>query len=65
MVMVKAKPGESADKLIMRFRKRVLQSGLLLELRDRERHVTDAERRKLKKYTIKHWREIDKKRQDA
>jgi hypothetical protein len=50
------------DKLILRFRKKVVSSGILLELRDRERHKTAAEKRKLHKYTIKHLRELDKKR---
>lgn len=63
MVIVKAKPGESADRLIMRFRKRIIQSGLLLELRERERHKTASERRKERKYAIRHMRELDKKRE--
>lgn len=65
MVQVKAKPGESMDKLILRFRKKVLQSGILLELRDRERHKTEAEKRKLRKYQLIHVREIEKKRAAA
>lgn len=63
MVVVKAKPGESADRLISRFRKKVLQSGLLLELRERERHKTDSELRKEKLYRVRHLRELDKKRE--
>lgn len=62
MVIVKAKPGESMDRLIARFRKQVLRSGVLQEYRDRERHKTDSERQKEKKYLIKHQREIEKKR---
>ena len=65
MVVVKPKPGESQDKLILRFRKRILSSGLLQELKDRERHKTASERRKLRKYEIRHLRELDKKRQAA
>ena len=65
MVTVKPKPGESMDKLILRFRKKVVSSGILLELRDRERHKTAAEKRKLHKYTVKHLRELDKKRAQA
>ena len=61
MVVVKAKPGESPDRLIARFRKRVIQSGLLLEMRERERHKTDSERRKEKKYEIAYRREWAKK----
>lgn len=62
MVVVKAKPGESMDKLIARFRKKVLYSGILQEFRDRERHKTESEKRKEKKYEIEHLRMIDKKR---
>ena len=63
MVVVKPKPGESQDKMILRFRKKVVSSGLLLELRDRERHKTASERRKRKKYDIIHQRELEKKRE--
>lgn len=62
MVVVKPKPGESQDKLIMRFKKRILNSGLLQELKDRERHKGAAEKRKLRKYEIRHLREVAKKR---
>ena len=62
MVVVKSKPGESAERLISRFRKRVIQSGLLLELRERERHKTGSERRKEKLYRVRYLRELDKKR---
>lgn len=63
MVVVKAKPGESADRLISRFRKKIIQTGFLLELRERERHKTGSERRKEKLYRIRHLRELDKKRE--
>lgn len=63
MVVVKAKPGESQDRLIARFRKKVLYSGILLEARERERHKTEAERRKEKKYRVRHLQELDKKRE--
>jgi len=61
MVVVKAKPGESMDRLIQRFRKRIIQSGVLLEYRERERHKTQAEKRKENKYRVAHLREIQKK----
>ena len=64
MVVVKAKPGEPAERLIARFRKRVLQSGVIDEVRDRARHKPKAERRKEHKYRIKHLRELAKKRTD-
>lgn len=64
MVVVKAQPGESADKLIARFRKKVLQSRILLELRERERHKPESERRKERKYRIRHLRELEKQREE-
>lgn len=63
MVVVKAKPGESPDRLIARFKKKVLASGLLLEMKERERHKTDSERRKEEKYRVRYQREMDKKRE--
>ena len=62
MVIVKKQKGESDDKLIMRFKKQVLYSGILQEVRDRQRHKAEAEKRKGKKSRIKHQIEIDKKR---
>jgi ribosomal protein S21 len=62
MVVVKKQKGESDDRLIARFRKKVLASGLLLDYRERERFKKDAERRKEKKYRIRHQIEIEKKR---
>ncbi|PIP57329.1 30S ribosomal protein S21 [Candidatus Woesebacteria bacterium CG22_combo_CG10-13_8_21_14_all_45_10] len=62
MFVVKKQKGESDDRLINRFKKGVLNDGLLLELRDRERYKKPAERRKEKKYRIKHLIELEKKR---
>lgn len=62
MVVVKKQKGESDDKLIARFRKRVLSSGLLLEYRDRERYKKDSEKRKEKKYKMNFQIELEKKR---
>jgi len=62
MFVVKKQKGESDDRLINRFKKGVLNDGLLLELRDRERYKKPAERRKEKKYRIKHQIELEKKR---
>jgi ribosomal protein S21 len=61
MVIVKARPGESMDQLISRFRKKSLSSGILLEYRERERHKTKAEQRKERKYRIERMRELEKK----
>lgn len=62
MYLVKKQKGESDDRLINRFKKGILNDGLLLELRDRERYKKPAERRKEKKYRIKHQIELEKKR---
>jgi ribosomal protein S21 len=62
MFIVKKKKGESEDRLIARFKKKVLNEGILLELRDRERYKKPAERRKEQKYRIAHLRELEKKR---
>jgi ribosomal protein S21 len=62
MFVVKKKKGESDDRLIARFKKKVLDEGILLEFRERERFKKPAERRKEQKYRIKHQIELEKKR---
>jgi len=62
MFVVKKQKGESDDRLINRFKKGILNDGLLLDLRDRERYKKPSERRKEKKYRIKHQIELEKKR---
>jgi ribosomal protein S21 len=62
MVVVKKQQGESEDRLIARFKKKVLAEGILLDLRERERYKKPAERRKEQKYRIKHQIELEKKR---
>jgi ribosomal protein S21 len=63
MVVVKKKKGESDDKLISRFKKKVLNSGILQEVRDKQRYKSPSEKRKEKKARIKHQIELEKKRQ--
>ena len=63
MVLVKKQKGESDEKLIARFRKKILDSGILLEYRDRDRFKSKAEKRKEKKYRIKYRIELEKKRE--
>ena len=63
MVMVKKQKGESDDKLIARFRKKVIDSGVLWEYRDKERHKSQSEKRKEKKYRVKHLIELEKSRE--
>lgn len=62
MFIVKKKQGESDDSLLARFRKKTLMSGLLLELRDRERFKKPSEKRKERKYKINFQRSLEKKR---
>jgi small subunit ribosomal protein S21 len=62
MVVVKKKKGESEDKLIARFRKLVLEEGIIDEVRDRERYKKPSERRKEKNKQIKFKIELEKKR---
>jgi len=62
MFVVTKKQGESDDSIIARFRKKTLMSGLLLELRDRERFKKPSEKRKEKKYKLNFARMLEKKR---
>jgi ribosomal protein S21 len=62
MFIVTKKQGESDDSLVARFRKKTLMSGLLLELRDRERFKKPSEKRKEKKYKLNFQRMLEKKR---
>lgn len=62
MVMVKKKKGESEDRLIARFKKKVINAGLLQELRDRQRYKAPSEKKKEKMSRIKHQIELEKKR---
>lgn len=50
MVVVKKKQGESEDRLIARFRKKVLYSGIIIEAREKKSRFKKAsEERKEKK----------------
>ena len=62
MVVVTKKKGESEDRLIARFRKKVLESGVLQEARDNQRFISPSEKRKEKKKRIKFQIELEKKR---
>ena len=62
MFIVKKKKGESEDKLISRFKKKTLDEGIILEVRDRERYKKPSERKKETKYRIAHMIELEKKR---
>jgi ribosomal protein S21 len=62
MVVVKKKKGESTDRLIARFKKKVIYSGILQELRDRQRYKPPSEKKKERLATKKHQIELEKKR---
>lgn len=62
MVVVKKKTGESPDRLIARFKKKVVESGLIQEVRDRQRFKSPSEKRKEKKARIRHLIELEKRR---
>lgn len=62
MVIVKKKRGESDDRLIARFKKKVLNSGILQEFRDKERYTSPSEKKKEKLKRVKHQIELEKKR---
>ena len=65
MIKVQKQKGESDDRLIARFRKKVLTSGVLLEYRDKDRFKSKSEKRKEKRKRIKFMIELDKKRESA
>lgn len=62
MVVVRRQQGESEDRLIARFKKRIITEGVLLDYREKERYKSPSERRKEQKYRVKHLRELEKKR---
>ena len=47
-VVVKAQPGDSADRVLRKFKKKVLQSQILIEIRERQYYLSPAEKKKLK-----------------
>jgi len=62
MVVVIKKSGETEDRLIARFKKMVLDAGIIQEVRDRARYKTPSEKRKEKKARIRHLIEIEKRK---
>ncbi len=62
MVVVVKKKGESEDKLIARFRKKVIDSGLIQEVRDRTRFKSQGEKNKEKNNRIKHLIKLEKRK---
>jgi small subunit ribosomal protein S21 len=62
VVFVKKKKGESEDKLIARFKKKVINEGVLLEIREKERYKKPSEKRQEKIKRVKHQIKLEKKR---
>lgn len=62
MIVVKKQKGKSDEWLISQFRKKVTESGILEDYRQRDRFVKKAEKRKEQKYRIAHLRQLEKKR---
>jgi len=62
MVVVKKQKGESDDRLIARFRKKIIDEGILLTLRDKKRFKKKSQERKERMYRLKHENEIRRKR---
>lgn len=62
MVVVTKQKGESDDRLIARFRKKIIDSGVLIDFKERERYKKKSQKRKEQKYRIAHMRELEKKR---
>ncbi len=62
MVVVTKQKGESDDRLIARFRKKIIDSGVLIDYKERERYQKKSQKRKEQKYRIAHLRELEKKR---
>ena len=53
MVFVKASPGDSSDSIIRKFQRKVLNEGILQDLKKREFYVKPAEKRKEQKKELK------------
>lgn len=62
MVVVTRQKGETEDRLIARFKKEVLEAGIIQEARDRSRHKTASEKRKEQKKRIAHSIKLETKR---
>lgn len=62
MVVVKKKKGESTDRLIARFKKQVLEAGIIPEARDRSRFIPKGEKKKKEKKEKEFRIKVNKKR---
>lgn len=62
MVVVVKQKGESEDRLIARFKKKVLDEGIVIEARERKEFKPKSQERKEKKYRLKFLNELARKR---
>lgn len=62
MVIVVKKKGESDEKLITRFKKKVIEEGILEEVKEKERYEKPSQKRQKEKKRIKFQIELEKKR---
>jgi ribosomal protein S21 len=62
MVLVKKLKGESEDKLIARFKKKILDAKLIEEIKERTRYKSPSEKRKENNKRIKHQIALEKRR---
>lgn len=53
MVFVKAQPGDTSDALIRKFTRKVLNEGVLQDLKKREHYIKPSEKRKDEKKELK------------
>ncbi len=53
MVFVKAQPGDTSDALIRKFTRKVLNEGILQDLKKREHYIKPSEKRKDEKKELK------------
>lgn len=65
MVLVKKLKGESEDKLIARFKKKILDANLIEEIKERSRYKSPSEKRKEKNKRVKHQIFLEKKRNQS
>ena len=62
MVVVRRKKGDTDDKLIARFRKETVDSGVIEEIKAKSRYEKPSERRKKQRAEKKHRIMLDKRR---
>jgi ribosomal protein S21 len=62
VIVVKRKKGESEDRLISRFRKRVISEKLLVDYKEKDRYKKPSRKKYEKGKRIKHLIELEKQK---